>query len=200
MNTHDWFRGPWLIVALGMASASGACAPSLEMTGTVLDSATKAPLEGAYVVAIYQEPIRSIAVSTHRCRKVKGMTTGPDGSFHFPVEKLDGESPSAAVAIKLGYYLDHLGGIPSAVEQRRQNKEAYSNRVVYLSKQDEKAPVFISYSLDDVFCTYAKSRVDAAGGAEYIRIALGELRRYGAGQQAISDLEYMIRRLERLPQ
>ena len=65
---------------------------------------TKQPIEGAYVVAIYREQVVSMAAMNSWCVKTRGMYTGKDGKFRFPVENLKGNSPLYAGAIKPGYY------------------------------------------------------------------------------------------------
>lgn len=173
-----------------------AWAEPLKMTGTVFDATTKLPLEGAYVVAIYEEWRANIGMSTHVCVKLKGMTTGPDGRFDFPVEKGNGESPSDAVAVKPGYYLDHLGGMPDPDEMRRQSPAAYANRDIYLAPQNPASPAWGRYSLSSVHCRYARTRADAEPGIQYMKIVTEEMRRYGADKQSLSSVEYLIGSLE----
>jgi len=188
----------FLIGVAGVLSFAvpAAWADPLKLTGTVFDSATKLPLEGAYVVAIYEEWRANIGMSTHICVKLKGMTTGPDGRFDFPVEKRDGVSPSDAIAIKPGYYLDHLGRMPDLDEIRRQSPAAYANRDIYLAPQKPDSPKLTRYSMDNVLCSYAKSRADVEPGIQYLRIIADEKRKYGADKRALSDMEYLISDLE----
>jgi hypothetical protein len=170
-------------------------ADQLKMTGTVLDANTKLPLDGAYVVAIHEEWHGNIGMSTHLCVKLRGTTTGPDGRYEFPVEKPDGISPSAAIAIKPGYYLDHLEGMPDARELKRQNPAAYANRNIYLAPQDPKFPKF-SYSMGNIYCKHAKTRADAEPGIQYLRIVADELRRYAADKRSVSTVDDLIGDLE----
>jgi hypothetical protein len=172
---------------------------AFEMTGAVLDSATKAPLGGAYVVAIYEETVGNMLVSVQRCRRVRGMTTGPDGKFHFPVERLDGQSPSTIRAIKPGYYTDRLGKEPDPDEWKRQTKQAYQGWEILLSKQDEQKPMLSDYTVADVHCRNASKRSDESAGIEYLRIVESEFRRYNAGSRAISDIQSLIESLEAIP-
>jgi hypothetical protein len=188
----------FLVAVAGALSSAvpAAWADPLKLTGTVFDSATKLPLEGAYVVAIYEEWRANIGMSTHICVKLKGMTTGPDGRFDFPVEKRNGESPSDAIAIKRGYYLDHLGRMPDPDEMRRQSPAAYANRDIYLTAQNPASPTFARYSLSMVQCRYARTRADAEPGIQYMKIVVEEMRRYGADKQTLSGVEYLIGGLE----
>ena len=191
----------FLIGVAGVLSLTvpAASADPLKLTGTVFDSATKLPLEGAYVVAIYEEWRANIGMSTHICVKLKGMTTGPDGRFDFPVEKRDGESPSRAIAIKPGYYLDHLSGMPTAAEMERQSQAAYANRDIYLTAQNPASPTFARYSLSVVHCSDARTRADAEPGIQYMKIVVDEMRRYGANKQLLSDMQHLISDLEGVP-
>jgi len=191
----------FLIAVAGILSFAvpAAWADSLKLTGTVFDATTKLPLEGAYVVAMYEEWRANIGMSTHVCVKLKGMTTGPDGRFDFPVEKRDGESPSGAIAIKGGYYLDHLSGMPTAADMERQSPAAYANRDVYLAPQKPDSPKLAHYSMDNVLCRYAKSRADAEPGIQYMKIIVEEMRRYGADKQILSDMQHLISDLEGVP-
>src|SRR4051812_9383058 len=89
-----------LVALAAFNSFANGAEPPYELTGTILDATTKAPLADAYVLAIYEESFRDNAVSANHCAKVKGMYTGPDGKFRFPVEKLNGISPGMVQAIK----------------------------------------------------------------------------------------------------
>src|SRR5450759_1147278 len=109
------FKSPkakrWIIAGIALASVVAYCAPpgtfrgiDFEFTGNVRDKETKEPLEGAYVVAIYYIREASAGVGSFNCQKTKGMYTGKDGKFHFPIEKLNNLSPGEVTAIKPGYY------------------------------------------------------------------------------------------------
>jgi hypothetical protein len=116
--------------------------PNFELTGQVLDFDTKQPIEGAYVLAVYQTISSAWLVgSSLNCVKTKGMYSGKDGHFHFPVEKLDQMSPGELHAIKPDYFL-HKRAEVSDADFKAQNKSAYSNRHVYLKKQDPAKPDF----------------------------------------------------------
>ena len=100
-----------------------------ELTGTVRNFDTNEPIEGAYVMAIY-ETVRGgdfVVGTAHWCIKTRGMTTDKDGTFHFPVEKLDGWSPSQVTAIKPGYFLRRVK-LHSEKIQHAGGKENYTGR------------------------------------------------------------------------
>jgi hypothetical protein len=77
-----------------------------EYTGRVLYEDTKEPIEGAYVLAVYEKVDLGWAGASRNCIKTKGMTTGKDGKFNFPIDKLDGNSPSQAFAIKPDHFFE----------------------------------------------------------------------------------------------
>ncbi|MBL0142907.1 MAG: hypothetical protein IPP91_12600 [Betaproteobacteria bacterium] len=168
-----------------------------EMTGRVYDDATKEPIEGAYVVALYYEGIVGPAALTKRCKRAKGMYTGKDGTFHFPVEKLDGLNPGMAMAIKPGYF--SLWAVLAEPEAwRKQTKEAYTGRDLPLKKQDPQKPSW-QHGHGDVYCTGADWREDVEAAIEFITIRLAEAKRLGAGIQGTRAIESMIEDLQSLP-
>ena len=122
-------------------SLFGQAKVDFEFTGQVLDFDTKEPIEGAYALAVYEKVDFGFAASARYCVKTKGMTTGKDGRFHFPIDKLDGNSPVEVVAIKGDYYFRRKETV-SPESWKKQNKETYSNRNVYLKRQDPVQPDF----------------------------------------------------------
>jgi hypothetical protein len=170
--------------------------PDFELTGRVYDEATKGPIEGAYVVALYYEGVVGPAAMTKRCKRTKGMYTGKDGTFHFPVEKLDGLSPGMVMAIKPGYFSLWVTLPPDDV-WKKQGKEAYSGRDTPLQKQDSQKP---SWQLGhgDVYCTGAEWREDVEAAIEFLKLRVEEERRLGLTAQRIDGTTGMIKRLESL--
>jgi hypothetical protein len=77
-----------------------------EFTGRVLYEDTKEPIEGACVLAVYEKVDLGWAGASRNCIKTKGMTTGKDGKFNFPIDKLDGNSPFQAFAIKPDHFFE----------------------------------------------------------------------------------------------
>jgi hypothetical protein len=148
LRSHKW---KFLIAALLGTSTLAYCAPAdwfglrkpnFELTGQVLDFDTKQPIEGAYVLAVYQTISSAWLVgSSLNCVKTKGMLSDKEGRFHFPVEKLDQMSPGELHAIKPDYFLKTRAEVSDA-DFKAQNKSAYSNRHVYLKKQDVAKPDF----------------------------------------------------------
>jgi hypothetical protein len=171
--------------------------PDFELTGRVYDEATKEPIEGAYVVALYYERISGPAALTQRCKRAKGMYTGKDGTFHFPVEKLDGLNPAAVTAIKPGYF-SLWEVLPPDDVWKKQGKEAYSGRDLPLQKQDPQKP---SWQLGavDVYCTGAEWREDAEAANVFLTLRLAEEERLGARKQGLDALRRMIEELDSRP-
>ena len=167
---------------------------NIELRGRVLDRATKKPIEGAYVIAGYHEKIVGPAVVKQWCVRTRGAITGPDGSYHFPVEKLDGMSPASVSAIKPGYYFDYVQ-YPDKKTWKKQDASSYAGRDIYLSPQDEKKLEY-SYGPEDKFCYHAKTSADAAASVEFLKIQLAEYIRLGVNERQVGAVRDMIRILE----
>lgn len=189
-------------IAGGVQASGGSPLPyariDFEYTGTVYDAATKQPIEGAYVVAIYREQVVSVAAMNSQCVKTRGMYTGKDGKFHFPVEDLRGNSPLYARAIKPGYF-NGSDVFPPPEVWKKQGREAYTGRDVYLNLQVPGKPEF-AFGTGEEYCTHAKTRGDAAAGLEFLKMELDEFNRLGADAQTIRATQKMIQRLESLPE
>ncbi|MBL0142911.1 MAG: hypothetical protein IPP91_12620 [Betaproteobacteria bacterium] len=191
------------IALAGDARASGGSPlsfgkPDFELTGTVYDTTTKQPIEGAYVVALYYKSIVGPAAMAIWCVKTRGMYTGKDGTFHFPVEKLDGDSPLSVNAIKPGYYSDRPV-VPSPEVRKKQGREAYTGRDLPLILQNPAKPEF-RFGSGDVFCNHAETKQDAAAGVEFLKIELAEFIQLGADEKTIQVTRRMIQRLESRPE
>jgi hypothetical protein len=175
------FRRLLLILAVLGLSTGASCSLSddrtidFAFTGRVLDADTKAPIEGAFVLAVYEKVDLGMAGSARYCIKTKGMVTGKDGAFSFPIERLDNRSPGDVFAIKADYYLSHLEHIPIRVQQKT-NKESNSNRNVYLKKQDPAKPEF-RYGYRQ--CERPLSAQAVEANIDFLRINRGELVKLG---------------------
>lgn len=167
---------------------------NLVVTGKVLDRATRTPIDGAYVIAGYHEKIVDPAVVKQWCVRTKGMRTGPDGEFRFPVEKLDGMSPADISAIKPGYYLEFAES-PESKRRSKNDDRAGEGWTIYLSRQDDKNPRY-RYGSEDKFCYHAKTSADAAASVEFLKVQLAEYVRLGADQRQVSAVRDMIERLQ----
>lgn len=195
----QWFY-PATVVLISAALVS--CARSekpelidFELTGRVLDKETNQPIEGAYVIAIYKGVVASSAVVSSHCIKTKGMYTGPDGKFHFPVEKRDGYSPWNVEAITVDHSHWTTDIKPDRIH-RLQKAEAYADRNVYMVKQDANNPRY--FGGGDVYCVHAKSKEDAAASVEYYKVKRAQYLKYNRGQPSLNNIDGMIRELETL--
>jgi hypothetical protein len=170
-----------------------------EFTGQVLNKGTLEPYEGAYVIAVYEKVDLGFAGSARYCYKTKGMFTGKDGKFHFPIDKLDGNSPFIVHAIKPGYFLLDWA-LPSEALSKAQIKETYQNRHVYLQKQDP-AKYNPGYPYGE--CSRPESREAAEANIQYLKLERDELIRIGSHfdwfQNSIDIIDRRIQRLQSVP-
>jgi hypothetical protein len=182
LRSHKW---KILIAALLGMSTLAYCAPAdwfglrkpnFELTGQVLDFDTKQPIEGAYVLAVYQTISSAWFVGSFRhCVKTKGMYSDKDGQFHFPIDKLDRLSPSEVHAIKPDYFLRTRSEVSDKAYEA-QGKEAYSNRHVYLKKQDPANP---SFQHGFGYCERPGSVEAIEAATQFMQIEIGEQIKYG---------------------
>ncbi len=170
-----------------------------ELTGTVYDADTKEPLEGAFVVAPYKIFRGGIGASGTFCVKTKGMYTGRDGKYHFPVEKLDGRNPYSADAIKPGYYLDD-SVLPDPKVWAKQTAAAYSGRDIFLKKQNPSKPHWTFSGEGDEVCTEARTREAAAAGVTFMKLKYEEQVRLGAPETFLRLSAERIKEYENLPE
>ena len=197
--THSTRRKRWLLLTAITLSVStlASCAEKkidFELTGTAYDKQSKKPIEGAYAVAIYMNLRAGYAAVRSHCVKTKGMYTGKDGKYHFPVEKRDGYSPLGVDVI----HADYVSGvdIPKPPDiHRQQRAEAYTDRNVYMEKQDPAKPVFGG---DDVWCTQATKREDVVAAIEFYKIKRSQYVKFNRGQPSLDNIDSMIGDLEKI--
>lgn len=198
-----WLK-PWMIVAFAFAVGIAYCVPlgwlrpiTFDFTGVVRDEDTGEPIEGAYVVATYDVFEVGIGASSRNCEKTKGMYTGKDGRFNFPIERLDNISPSDVTAIKPGYYGNKRElGDPQA--RRAFAPAAYANRDVYLKKQNPEKPEF-RYGDFQQQCMHAAYRDDVEATITFFKIEIDELRRLNGPSQYLDANQRSLSRYEALP-
>jgi hypothetical protein len=169
----------------------------LEFTGTVFDERDGQPIEGAFVIATYLGPNPRAPNARPKCAKSRGMYTGKDGKFRFPVEKLTGVSPIGAAAMKPGYFRGRMrqyGGEGTLRFLRNGN----ANQDLYLVAQNPEKPTFL-YGGGDEICTNATSHEDVAAAVTYFRIVLGEYIRLGVKQDSVEAVRDIIRTIEEAP-
>jgi len=192
-----WWRMLATALALtALPSCNGMGSINFELTGTVRDFQTKQPIEGAYAMAVYQGFSSTLGSGTASwCRKTLGMYTGKDGTFHFPVEKLDNISPVEVVAIKPGYRL-HYAVFHSGEVQKHQGKENYIGRDVFLKVHD---PEEKNWTLGGRQCDRPESRQAVEANIQYLKIQLDEYIKFGEREQIIRGTREIIKRLEDTP-
>jgi hypothetical protein len=162
-----------------------------EVKGTVIDTDTDLPIEGAYVMVIYRDSGGTfLGHSSSWCVKTKGMYTGKDGKFHFPLES---KNPFIR-AIKPDYFLSHH---PPVFEESGGVLKVAPDPNIYLKRQDPAKPDF---QLGDSQCERPKYREDVLANIEYLKIANAERVKYGYMQEGIDAVRRMIQRLERVPE
>jgi hypothetical protein len=190
-----------LAFALFSLTTLAACSPpwaskpiDFEFTGQVLSKATKEPIEGAYVLAVYEKVDLGIAGAARYCYKTKGMLTGKDGKFHFPIDKLDGNSPHMVHAIKPDYFLSDWE-LPTDEVWKAMGKEAFTNRHVYLTKQDVAKP---SFQHGFRGCYNPESAVGIEAAIQFTNIVISEEIKYGRdGKNSAEGIELMQRAASR---
>jgi hypothetical protein len=168
-----------------------------EYTGQVLDEDTKLPIEGAYVLAVYERVDLGMAGSARYCVKTKGMLTGKDGKFNFPMEKIRGSiSPAQVAAIKTDYYSYRSEDFTKEAWEK-QDKDTYSNRHVYLKRQD---PAKLEFRYGYTTCKRPESREAVEANIEFLKIKRIEMTRIASKfdwfPSFAKDNDAMIRYLE----
>ena len=125
------------------------------------------------MAAIYNEVDSGFMVGAFMyCVKTKGMYTGKDGKFHFPVDKLNGISPYELRAIAPNYFWveqifkDNVGT----------GREKYTGRDVYLKKQDPAKPSLDYGGL--VLCERPTSIGAVEANIQYLKILSNEYRKF----------------------
>jgi hypothetical protein len=171
-----------------------------DFTGTIIDHETKEPIEGAYVMAIYSIVRSGPAATTTWCVKTKGMTTGKDGKYRFPIAELNGLPPEVSV-IKHDYVFVR-NPIPKAWHENSWSEAAYQGWNIYLKKRDANTPD--PFGEQKAYCEYADSREDAVASLIYLKIRLEEYTKYPSKdtllhKQRIDVIQQRIRKLEALP-
>ncbi|MEO8101533.1 MAG: hypothetical protein ABI790_03350 [Betaproteobacteria bacterium] len=164
-----------------------------DFTGQVLDYDTKQPIEGAYALAVYEKVDLGLAASARYCVKTKGMVTGKDGKFNFPIERLDSVSPAQVFAIRADYYL--RANEPVASEARnKNNKETYSNRHVYLKRQDPAKPEFL-YGFRRCERPLSTEAIEPA--IKFMQLEISESNKYGRDVRSTNSISGSIESMQR---
>ncbi len=173
-----------------------------ELTGTVMDSVTKQPIEGAYVlVAYYGGGGTGFGHNSRWCQKTAGMYTKADGKYRFPAtasNSVTANMPiSVPTAIKPGYG-NVTWIVTNDVDQNGKRKLWLIGQNLLLTPQDSAKPD-LGFRVGEADCWRAKSRQDAAAGAEFLKIRLDEFTKHGFGSEHTGRMREAIKDLQELP-
>ncbi len=194
LNKNQWLA---LAISLSAVAAVAYCAiPETvpDVAGIVIDVSTNKPVEGAYVMAVYNESGGTfLGHSGHWCVKTKGMYTGKDGAFRFPPEK--SYRPEVHV-IKPDYH-SRVSGADTKWNPYRETWYGTIDYVpdpnLYLKPQDPAKP---EWNLGGEECQRPKTKEDAVANIEFLRIELAEIIKYGDGMLIANTIRRQIQRLE----
>jgi hypothetical protein len=140
------------------------------LTGTVRDATTKAPITGAYVVAVYyQSGGELFAHSARWCFRTRGMYTGTDGRYRFPTE---GDGPPELKAIKPDYFENDARRW--ITEHHWNGDRQVQSPDLFLQRQDPATPTPTS-----IFDCERPTRPEyALANIEYLNISLADAEKY----------------------
>jgi hypothetical protein len=159
---------------LALALAGGAHGLDLlgsTLTGTVRDATTRAPIAGAYVMAVYyQSGGELFAHSARWCFKTRGMYTGNDGRYRFPAE---GDGRPELKVIKPDYF--EKEELRWVTERHWYGDSKVQSPDLFLQRQDPAALTPPTGSLD---CDRPAKPEDALANIEYLNISLADAEKY----------------------
>jgi hypothetical protein len=177
---------------LALALAGGAHGLDLlgsTLTGTVRDATTRAPIAGAYVMAVYyQSGGELFAHSARWCFRTRGMYTGNDGRYRFPAE---GDGPPELKAIKPDYFEKER--LRWVTERHWYGDSEVQSPDLFLQRQDPAAPT-PTRSFD---CDRPTRSEDALANIEYLNISLANAEKYDPDDH-LRWLEFTRRAIQRL--
>jgi hypothetical protein len=162
-----------------------------DVTGIVIDSKTGNPMEGAFVLAVYNESGGTLfGHSSSWCVRTKGVWTGPDGRFTFPKGKPNNPH---LYAIKEGYILNpHRDAPPSPKEAEIKLADF---RYLYLDRQGESKFDRSRW----IECERPTIRQDAEANATYLRLLSKEARHRPNHGDMETLIQSVLNRLDSLP-
>jgi hypothetical protein len=159
---------------LALALAGGAHGLDLfgsTLTGTVRDATTRAPMAGAYVMAVYyQSGGELFAHGARWCFRTRGMYTGNDGRYRFPAE---GDGPPELKVIKPDYFeKEELRWVTERHWYGDDTKVQSPD--LFLQRQDPAAPTKTRM----FYCERPARPEDALANIEYLNISLADAEKY----------------------
>ncbi len=152
-----------------------------EFVGQVLDAETAQPIEGGYALLVYLGAGGGPAGHTSSwCVRTRGMYTGKDGKFSFPVDNRGGGHPNIVHAIKSGYFLDVAA--TAAYNTKKRKHDTPEKWDVLLKKQDPAKPSF-QFGFQD--CERPESEAAIEAALNFMSIAVMEEKKYGKDVRSI---------------
>jgi hypothetical protein len=185
-----------------------------DVVGTVTESGTGRPIEGAYVAVNYR--LRGSGPDPRfggaaECRKVKGAYTDRNGAFRIPAERVDGLVTAFVYAAAPGFYVVQqtspaptrheirttpLPSVPLELRKRLSRFEIQGDGNLWTFHNDYTNVATSQYGLD---CWKAASREDAAPALPYLRIVQRESVKHGGTAEHHWTIERIVFLLESLP-
>lgn len=177
----------------------------IEISGAVIDSDTKMPVSGAYVVVFYGSPSKNPSLLYDHCVKVKGTYVDVNGKFSFAAERLDNMVLDSVYAVASNYYYgrSNPAGRGLVIELMKWDlsdsvsHDSIKQRLFY--DQDQ---LLSKASLD---CWRAPTREDAAAAIPALKILKESFLKYylkDSGREGVAraeNIHRIIHLLEQLP-
>jgi hypothetical protein len=157
--------------------------------GMVIDSKTGKPMEGAFVLAVYNESGGTLfGHSSSWCVRTKAVWTGPDGRFTFPKGK---PNNPYLYAVKEGYVLNsYLEPSP-----RKEGEKPAEFRYLHLERHGESK----IKSSQFIICERPVTRQDVEANITYLKLLSRESEHIPKGDLRRNVIESTLAEFEALP-
>ncbi len=166
-----------LVLLIGGVIAVVAVEPAERTrSGQVIDFATKKPMANVYVLAEYSRGGSTpFGHSARWCFKTRGLRTGPDGTFSFPLEKDTSMRILATAPDSVDVFSPRIQSVSTWLGEKRVDSPN-----VFMAKrgtgQDER--------LDIISCGRPESIAAATANIEFLELILVETRKYESSGEA----------------
>ena len=187
-DVYQPFRIPTLIVIMAGTCGLGYwfTPPPINfpVTGTVVEAGSLKPIAGAYVLAIYE---RNAGNRQEVCIASKGVYTGVNGKYEFPITAFNYFSPRYIAAIKPRYFMSRASDEPAKPISVYSDPRAYfTNRNIVLTRQEVGLPVSVVSDGSTRIgpCEDAPNAEDAQASTLFLRMELEESIRLGVRTNA----------------
>lgn len=185
---HQPFRIRTLIVVMAGTCGLGYwfTPPQINfpVTGTVIEAGSRKPIAGAYVLAIYE---RDNGKGQEVCIASKGVYTGVNGKYEFPITAFNYFSPRYIAAIKPRYFMSRASDGPAKPISVYSDPRAYfTNRNIVLTRQEVGLPVSVVADGSTRIgpCEDAPNAEDAQASTFFLRMEIEESIRLGVRTNA----------------